>query len=83
MQRSRVSLTVSISSPDGRFSEAPYAARRVFCKSSGGSESEFERDRDRDRRRGAPGTCADGGGVISDEDNGGGESNLFLSDCDV
>ena len=72
-----------VSSAVGRFSEAPYAAHSVFSRSGGDARSEFDRDRDRDRRTGAPGTCVDGGGVISEEDNGGGERNLFLSDCEV
>lgn len=83
MARSWCSLAVLISSTVGRFSEAPYAAHSDFSIFGGDSRREFDRDRDRERRRGAPGTCVDGGGVMSDADNGGGESNLLFSDCDV
>ena len=38
-------------------------------------------ERDRDRRRGAPGIWVEGGGVMSEEDRGGGDKN-FLSERD-
>jgi hypothetical protein len=70
-----------MSSVVGRFSEAPYATHSVF--SILGGDARYELDRDLDRRRGAPGICDDGGGVISDEDSDGGERNFPLSECEV
>ena len=72
--RSSGSPEVSMSTTDGRFSEAPYAAHRVFSISGG--DARYVVDRDLDRRRGAPGTCDDGGGVMSEEANEGGETSL-------
>lgn len=73
-----------MSSAVGRFSDAPYAAQRVFSNDSDGGEAgTTTRDPDRDLDRRRRGACGwdDGGGVISDEETGGGEQKLlFLSD---
>lgn len=66
----------------GRFSDAPYAAQRLLSIVSGGEarkERWEDRDRERDRLRGAPGICVEGGGVMSEDEIGGGEYKVALS----
>jgi hypothetical protein len=75
---------LSISLELGKSSDAPYATHRVWSIVAGG-DAKNEFDSERERRNGVEAfarVCDDGGGVISEDDDGrSGENKLALSEA--